>query len=58
MRLYSEALLDADEKHKKYLHEFNQAQTDWFTICQVCGRKREGTLAQLREPCGHGHPAS
>lgn len=33
--------------------KFNNAQTDWYGVCQKCGAYLEGTLAQLREhKCG------
>lgn len=35
------------------LNAFCEAQTDWWAICQVCGKRREGSLAQLRKPCTH-----
>lgn len=52
MRMYPEALMDMDEEHKAALEKFNAEQSDWFTWCQKCGKRREGTLEQLKVPCG------
>lgn len=29
----------------------NEKQNDWYGFCKHCGKKRYGTLAELRGPC-------
>lgn len=57
-RVYTEEAMMSTEEHRKFLQDFYASQTNWFTYCQVCGRRREGSLQALKEPCGHGHPDS
>lgn len=33
------------------MREANEKATDWFGYCRKCGKRREGSLADLRKPC-------
>lgn len=42
---------DMEPEAKETLQQFCEAQDDWWALCQKCGKRREGTIAQLKEPC-------
>lgn len=37
--------------NRESLRAYNEKQNDWYGFCRHCGKKRYGTLAQLKEPC-------
>lgn len=41
--------MNADER--KDLNERLAKLDDWFVHCKVCGKKRQGTIEQLQQPC-------
>lgn len=33
------------------VQEFLHTASDWFAYCPKCGKRREGTIEQLKAPC-------
>lgn len=61
-REYREAALrrrfGTDEESKAKLDKFNEAQTDWYTTCRVCGASLRGSLEDMRKHAkSHGQPS-
>lgn len=44
--------LGMSQENREELSKFNEQQTDWFTTCRKCGTHREGSIADLKKPCG------
>ncbi len=34
-----------------------RSQSDLYTVCPVCGKRRYGTFAEVTAPCDGDHPA-
>jgi hypothetical protein len=40
-------LLGASEDHRAYVKAANDAATDWWGICKKCGKRIQGTPADI-----------
>lgn len=40
------------DTERERIAALNAKFEDWRGYCRVCGKQREGTLAQLKQPCG------
>lgn len=45
-------ILGMEEERRAEITALNEKFDDWHGRCKSCGKCREGTLAELRAPCG------